>query len=403
MALYVNTNVSALNGQRNLAQVTNSLNGSFERLSSGSRINSAKDDAAGLQISDRLTTQITGLTQATRNANDGISIAQIAEGALGEVTTNLQRMRQLAVQGGNTILSQADRTALGQEFRKLLSVNGDIADRTAFGEKKLLDGSAPDGGFSIHSGAYSGERDSITTGNGTLAGLLVGAAQEDENITASTATMSTIALNNLSQYGVIGDIVGAYAVLNTGADLASLILETIFGTGAVAGTLANLDENTGITIDLDKITKILSDAGEPQSGVDSVIMSVAGGINEMVSALSAAGLLTTVDTLQGFSGDQAAALRNFATDKLIGAMSELISRVGSMRATLGAEQNGLSSVIRSNQAGVVNVSDSRSRITDTDFAAETAELTRNQIIQQASNTILAQANQLPQAALSLLG
>lgn len=402
MAMFVNTNVSGLNAQRNLSNVTDRLNTSFERLSSGQRINSARDDSAGLQISDRLTTQISGLTQSTRNANDGISVAQIAEGALGEITTNVQRMRQLAIQGGNNTLTQSDRDALGAEFKKLLSVNGDIASRTAFGTQNLLDGSAPDGGFSVLTGAFGGQRDTVSTGNATLAGLLAGAASEDTSITASTATMSTIALNNLSQYGVVGDIVGAYAVLNTGSDLASLILETIFGTGAVAGTLANLDEKTGISIDLDKIAKILSDAGTAQSGVDSLIMSVAGGINEMVSALSAAGLATTVDTLQGFTGDQAAALRNFATDKLVGAMSELVSRVGSMRATLGAEQNGLSSVIRSNQASIVNVSDSRSRILDTDFATETAELTRNQIIQQASNTILAQANQLPNAALSLL-
>lgn len=402
MALYVNTNVSALNGQKNLANVTNRLNTSFERLSSGSRINTAKDDAAGLQISDRLTTQVIGLKQATRNANDGISIAQIAEGALAEVTNNVQRMRQLTVQGGNTILSQADRTALAQEFNKLLRVNEDIANRTAFGEQKLLDGTSPDGGFTIQSGAYDGERDTITTGNATLVGLLTGAANDDESITASTALMSLIALNNLSQYGVVGDIIAGYVVLNTGFDLASLVLETIFGAGATTGTLSNLSDRQGLDVDFDKITKILADAGNPQSGIDSQIMSIATIMNEVNSVLSAAGLLTTVDTLAGFTGDQAAALRNFATDKLLGAMSELVARVGSVRATLGAEQNGLASVIRSNQTAVVNVSDSRSRIVDTDFAEETAELTRNQIIQQASNSILAQANQLPQAALSLL-
>lgn len=400
MALFVNTNVAALNGQKNLSSVTGRLNASFEKLSSGSRINSAKDDAAGLQISDRLTTQVKGLTQATRNANDGISIAQIAEGALSEVTTNIQRIRQLVVQGGNSVLSQDDRNALSQEFKKLLNVNEDIAGRTAFGNVKLLNGDAPENGFSIQSGAYSGQRDTITTGNATLAGLLQGSVTDDVNINQTALKIGDMSAGNLSSFGAIGDLVAAYVATTTvTATTAALQL---FGSGASDVLLSDLGNSTLITVDIDKISDALATIPGEKGGVASGIMSEAFAMIG-ASAFSAAGISTAVDSITGFSPDQIRLLRDFATDKLMDTMSDLVGRVGAMRATLGAEQNGLSSVIRSNQSAIVNVSDARSRITDTDFAAETAELTRNQIIQQASNTILAQANQLPQAALSLLG
>lgn len=404
MALYVNTNVSALSGQKNLSDVTARLNTSFERLSSGSRINSAKDDAAGLQISNRLTTQITGLNQATRNANDGISIAQIAEGALGEITNNVQRMRQLVVQGGNGTLSQSDRDSLGEEFTKLLTVNADIASRTAFGTQKLLDGSAPEGGFTIQSGAYAGERDTVTTGNATLKGMLKGISEDDTSITASTAQMTDMTVSNLSAYGAVGDLVGAYLALSTSVDAVSLAMETLFGD-SLSGDSISLDELdfSQITINTDVMKKVLTTTRNAQGGDDSLNFQSQFG-NDLITMFAAVngGPGTVIDSVTGFSADQLAVVRNYATDKMMDLMSDMIGRVDTMRSTLGAEQNGLNSVIRTNQAAVVNVSDSRSRVTDTDFAAETAELTRNQIIQQASNTILAQANQLPQTALSLL-
>lgn len=402
MALFVNTNVAALSGQKNLSDVTSRLNSSFEKLSSGSRINSAKDDAAGLQISDRLTTQVTGLGQATRNANDGISIAQIAEGALGEVTSNVQRMRQLVVQNGNNTLSQADRDAISEEFGKLLSVNNGIAERTAFGEQKLLDGSAPKSGFTIQTGAYSGERDSITTGNATFEGLLMGVSEDDTTITASTALICNMTNDNVSLYGAVGELVAAYAALNTAVEV-STAAESIFGLSA--GDSITLDEldSSLVTIDQAEFVKLVTqeDIGS-YAGTASLMLAATGFGNELLSAFQEASL-TAVDSTTGFSVDQLQVIRDFSNDKLMDAMSDLIGRVDTIRATLGAQQNGLSSVIRNNQTAVVNVSDSRSRIQDTDFAAETAELTRNQIIQQASNTILAQANQLPQAALQLLG
>lgn len=401
MALYVNTNVSALNGQKNLSHVTSRLNASFEKLSSGSRINSAKDDAAGLQISDRLQTQLTGLNQATRNANDGISIAQIAEGALAEVTNNVQRMRQLVVQGGNSVLSQDDRNALSQEFKKLLNVNEDIAERTAFGNVKLLNGDAPEIGFSIQSGAYSDQRDTITTGNSKLAGLLEGSITDNQSA-IQTLTLGDMTLTTLQCFGAIGDLVAAYVAVTTVTE--TVAMAQIFGASYTQVAIQDMGTSTKISVNFDKIADALSNLPVAHAGgtVDCHVMSA---LQMMLgnSALSAAGISTAVDTATGFNVDQLRVLRDMATDKLMDAMSDLVSRVGSVRAQLGAEQNGLSSVIRSNQAAIVNVNDARSRITDTDFASETAELTRNQIIQQASNSILAQANQLPQAALSLLG
>ena len=272
MALFVNTNVPSLNAQRQLFNSGASLNTSFERLSSGFRINRAADDAAGLQISDRLTTQIQGLDQAARNANDAISLAQTAEGALGEVTSSLQRIRQLAVQSQNGINSDADRAALQKEVSALKSEITRISTDTQFGTTDILVGT-----FS--------------------ASFLVG-ANGNQNISV-----------NLSR--------------NDGFGAAGL----------------NIDD-------------------------------------------------LNVDTVDGAS----AALQ---------AISEAISVVGGVRADLGALQNRFQSTIRNLSNISENISSARSRIRDTDFAAETAELTRNQIIQQASLSVLSQANQAPQTALSL--
>lgn len=274
MSLFVNTNVSSLNAQRQLFNSGNALNTSFERLSSGFRINRAADDAAGLQISDRLTSQIQGLNQAVRNANDAISLAQTAEGALAEVTNSLQRIRQLAVQSQNGINSSADRAALQAEVSALKQEISRVAATTQFAGNDLLTGS------------YS-------------AAFLVGA-------------------------------------------------------------------NGGQTI--------------------SVNLSRSGGFG--TSGLSLA------DTTVATASDASAALTSIDT---------AISTIGSTRADLGALQNRFQSTIRNLSNISENLSGARSRIRDTDFATETAELTRNQIVQQASLSVLSQANQRPQSALSLLG
>ena len=287
MALYVNTNTSSLNAQNQLMKSGNTLDTAYQRLSSGLRINSASDDAAGLQISNRLTSQINGLNQAVRNANDGISLAQTAEGAMDETTNMLQRMRTLAVQSANGSNTDKDRLALQQEMEALGKEINRVAETTTFGGQNLLDGT------------YTGT-------------FQVGA---DANQTISFS-MGTIGSN------------GSISVASAGGF-------TVSGLGQAATV----------------------------SGLTSTSISISSADNAQ----------------------------------------SMIAAVDSKRAELGAVQNRFSSTISNLSNISENVSAARSRIRDTDFATETASLTSAQILQQASSSILAQANQRPQTALSLLG
>lgn len=276
MSLYVNTNVSSLNAQRQLMTSSGGLDTAFERLSSGFRINSAADDAAGLQITNRMTSQINGLNQAVRNANDGISVAQTAEGALQETTNMLQRMRELVVQADNGINNEEDHEAIQQELDELIDEIDRVATTTQFSGRDILDGTYEDVSFLVGS-----------------QGL------EDEQVEISIGDMSASELGN---------------------------------------------------------------------GVDDITVGI------------------------GFDSEAA-----------LGDIDSAIENVGQTRSELGATQNRFQSTIANLSNISENVSAARSRIMDTDYAAETAELTRFQITQQASTSILAQANQRPQAALSLLG
>uniref|UniRef100_UPI003A9529CD flagellin n=1 Tax=Oceanospirillum sp. TaxID=2021254 RepID=UPI003A9529CD len=289
-------------------------------------------------------------------------------------------------------LSADDRSALSQEFTKLLGVNNDIADRTAYGTLKILNGDSPESGFQIQSGAQAGEQDVVTTGNAELSALF-GSVASDEGV-ADTVLMSTIS-GTLATAGTLGKIIQAYAVTTGTSDIADAADE-ILGSSR-EGQLNELGKNGAIgEVNIANFTKVLEN-DVANSGAFTDYSTVA-------AALTTTGLAADVGAVAstGFTDAQAATLNNFATDTLLDAMSSLITQVDKQRAKLGAEQNGLTSTVRNNTTAVVNVSDSRSRIQDTDFAAETAELTRNQIIQQASTTILSQANQLPQTALSLL-
>ncbi|MBP8772493.1 MAG: flagellin [Aeromonadaceae bacterium] len=286
MSMYINTNVSSLNAQRNLSKTSQSLDTSYTRLASGLRINSAKDDAAGLQISNRLTSQINGLDQGNRNANDGISMAQTAEGAMDEITTMLQRMRTLAQQSANGSNSTTDRSAMQSEVNALSDEINRIASDTTFGGTKLLSNTASTD-YKFQVGANANQTIKFTM-----------------SISFNIAGMATAA--------------GATTAFVTGTD----------------------------------------------------------GINIKTQA-GAQGVLAKVD--------------------------DMIKVVDSKRADLGAVQNRLDSTVR-NQANISeNVSAARSRIRDADFATETANMTQKNILQQAASTVLSQANQRPQAALSLLG
>jgi flagellin len=291
MSLYVNTNVSSLNAQRQLSSSSNGLDTAFERLSSGSRINSAADDAAGLQITNRMTSQIKGLDQAVRNANDGISVAQVAEGAMQETTNMLQRMRELVVQADNGVNSDDDLLAIQEEVDQLETEIKRIADTTEFSGKKLLNGDA----------------DGAAAGN----------------------------------------------------DLDFLV-----------GARGSADEKISIRIS----DKDADQLGDGTNNIDAIVLSDGAGSDDN---------LTSAERLSAIDG--------------------AIAAVGESRSELGALQNRFQSTISNLSNVSENVSAARSRIMDTDFAAETAQLTKYQIQQQASTTILAQANQRPQAALSLLG
>ncbi|MDH1840375.1 flagellin [Aeromonas caviae] len=306
MSLYINTNVSSLNAQRNMMNSTKSLDTSYTRLASGLRINSAKDDAAGLQISNRLTSQINGLDQGNRNANDGISLAQTAEGALDETTSMLQRMRTLAQQSANGSNSSSDRAALQSEYAQLSSEIDRIAKDTTFGGQNLLNGSSSNY-FKFQVGADAGQAINV----------------------------------NLSSNS--------------------------FGVGGLAGKASSYTE-----VKWDATTSAFKET--TTSGAGSLTWSKISSI-------------TTMDNAQ-------TVLKN---------IDSLIKVVDSKRADLGAVQNRLDSTVR-NQANISeNVSAARSRIRDADFATETANMTKQNILQQAASSVLAQANQRPQAALSLLG
>ena len=302
MALFVNTNVSSLNAQRQMMNSGADLDTAFQRLSSGLRINSAKDDAAGLQISDRLTSQIMGLEQGNRNANDGISLAQTAEGALDEMTNMFQRIRTLAAQAANGSNTAADRSALQLEMRQLATEINRVSSDTTFGGTNLLDGSF-------------------------TADFQVGA---DANQTIGMSMTSVAAAAG----GTVN--VASFAV----SDLAAAA-STIAGQSAGASTaFAN------------------------------------------ASSLS----FTSVGEAQD----------------ILAAVDVMIGAIDAKRAELGAVQNRFQSTIRNQFNIMENLSTARSRMRDADFASETAALTRAQTLQQASSTILSQANQRPQSALSLL-
>jgi flagellin len=500
MALTVNSNIASLNAQRNLSGSTSSLSTSLERLASGSKINSAKDDAAGLQISNRLTSQINGLNVAIKNANDGISIAQTAEGALQESTNIMQRMRDLALQAANGSNSDSERKALNQEFTSLSGELTRIAETTTFGGKKLLNGDIKGESFQV--GSKAGETLSFSigdmsakglTGQSTLAqeqggALVQGATAEDgtvttlgfqsgllndatsiklngtlvsfekgdtvdkivdkinsasTGVTASKSEGGTIDLKSLNDFTIAEGAAGGLTALGfvasgatravqeavgtnivdpaasiTGGSFSVAVGNTTttidFGTGDLETVLAGIQEaleGTGISASLQSGTVsgsqqlvltsdsdfTLIDSATP--GVLATLGLTAGastdGTRTVPASIRAESQPHTIDSLDILTADKA--------QLAIQALDDAIASVGSTRADLGAVQNRFESTISNLQNIGENASAARSRIMDTDYAAESANLAKNQIMQQAGTAMLAQANQLPQAVLSLLG
>ncbi len=365
MALTINTNVASLNAQRNLGKSQGALSNSMQRLSSGLRINSAKDDAAGLAISDRMTAQIRGLNQAARNANDGISLAQTAEGALQESTNILQRMRELAVQSANDTNSDSDRASLQSEVDQLLAEMDRIANTTSFNGKNVIDGTLNDAVFQV--GANAGQTISFS----------IDSAKTDQVGGVTTVTGGAITKADDISFK-INDVEIEVATLAADSDAvyANKIAAAIntSGTGVVA------EVTTGNTINLYGTEFTVSDSTTTDTGIAD------GTYN------TAAGNLSTVD-ITSVSGAGVAVLR----------LDSALESISGIRGELGAVQNRFESTIANLQNVSENISAARSRILDADIAQETSNMTKQNILQQAGVSILAQANQAPQLALSLLG
>jgi flagellin len=567
MAMVINTNVASLNAQRNLSNTQNTLNTSLQRLSSGLRINSARDDAAGLAITNRMSSQIRGLNQAVRNANDGISVAQTAEGALGEVTNILQRMRELAVQSANDSNTADDRASIQLEVDELVSELDRIAETTSFNNRKILDGTA--GVFNFQVGANANETIQVemvnvkTSSLGSQAGITQsqsmrltlsedggeagtvgmgevtqGTVDSDASIAAGDLTIAVGAndavdiadaafggamtmdsatdIKNVESAnygsGLAKDIAARInkiredQIENTNAGESGTYLEGVYASAKTtfkisdlsateteefntatessvgtdytyvgAGTLNNGDlEINGVDIgpvnvqekdadgalttainaksDLTGVTADINSDGElvltAEDGRDIIFSTADETATNILFAAGSAGngqaatqdfeaaitdfrvtgnvTVTAQDTIT-FAGNYAGADFGFqaaqleednvqatgtianadvstvdGANTLIGSVDSALRQVDDMRAKLGAVQNRLDSTISNLESVSENVSASRSRTLDADFAAETAAMTKAQILQQAGVAMLAQANQLPQAALSLL-
>ncbi|EGR4403482.1 flagellin [Vibrio cholerae] len=378
MTINVNTNVSAMTAQRYLTKATGELNTSMERLSSGNRINSAKDDAAGLQISNRLTAQSRGLDVAMRNANDGISIAQTAEGAMNESTSILQRMRDLALQSANGTNSASERQALNEESVALQDELNRIAETTSFGGRKLLNGSFGEASFQI--GSSSGEAiimglTSVRADDFRMGGQSFIAEQPKTKEWGVPPTARDLKFEFTKKDGeaVVLDIMA-----KDGDDIEEL---ATYINGQTDLFKASVDQEGKLQIFV----------AEPNIEGN---FNISGGLATELGINGGPGVKTTVQDIDitSVGGSQNA----------VGIIDAALKYVDSQRADLGAKQNRLSHSISNLSNIQENVEASKSRIKDTDFAKETTQLTKSQILQQAGTSILAQAKQLPNSAISLL-
>lgn len=503
MALTVNTNVASLNTQRNLNNSSNALSTSLQRLSTGSRINSAKDDAAGLQISNRLTSQINGLNVAVRNANDGISLAQTAEGALQQSTNILQRMRDLSLQSANGSNSTSERQALSQEVSQLKEELNRIADTTTFGGQKLLSGEFGTKQFQVGANANetiavtlnsagadkigANRRDLAGTGvNKVLASTTAG-TQEAAAIGGTAATLNITGSNGVTKTtanigpGSAADAAKAINLLSDNTGVTADARTSVEMSGVGAGTVSfSMTGKTGSNATISAVITNGSDLTDLANAINAKssetgISAVLTGGNAKLELTSEAGDDIQIKSFNNSGSDKAIDLKSISYDgktyaatavaitggtaadsariqgnvrlegngafQIVGTGAEsatLITAVGAAevstlakvsdvdittalgaqnaisvidaaiagidknRAALGATQNRFENTIANLQNISENVSAARGRIQDTDFAAETANLSKNQVLQQAGTAILAQANQLPQAVLSLL-
>ena len=510
MAAIINTNIQSLNAQRSLGASQNSLATSMQRLSSGLRINSAKDDAAGLAISERMSTQVRGLNQAARNANDGISLAQTAEGALGTIGNNLQRIRELAVQSRNATNSDSDRAALNSEVQQLKAEIGRVAQQTDFNGTKLLDGTFTNKAFQV--GANQGQTidisqianantDKLGSWNSVATSASITGAAPAGTVTPATATTTAVSGTFISAVSnTIGQnfslTVGGVSVLNqTTVSAVETIDDAAIDTALVASTAAlsaagisfigsaatgdlefskadGSDFNVSLSSDFNtpgsfftagfvgaQTTGTLTSTTFPatvansltingvgigsvpsattsgqrasalvhainaktaDTGVTAALVDGALSLKSATDDITVGGAVTGTGLTSGVSGAAAGGQAYVAgtgktgfadmdisttegADNAILAMDAALTAVNSARADMGAIQNRFMTTVENLQVNSENLSAARSRIMDADFAQETANLSRSQILQQAGTAMVAQANQLPQNVLKLLG
>ncbi|MBH1977510.1 MAG: flagellin [Comamonadaceae bacterium] len=406
MASTINTNIPSMNAQRNLGLSAGSLATSMQRLSSGLRVNSAKDDAAGLAIAERMGTQVRGLAVAARNANDGISLAQTAEGALGKVGDMLQRMRELAVQASNATNSKADREALQAEVKQLTDEVDRVAKQTSFNGQKILDGSFAGALFQV--GANSGEN--ITVGaltNSSAKGLSnVAYSQTASAINVTTAVASGIgtgAITGANQLTIqVGSAtavdLGEIKAAGSGVERLGQVVQAINNKSADTGVTAFLTKKDDGSYDLEFMSS--KTTGTPPAP-ETVTFGGTLGFSTANTGFAA-------PTLAAATGTAKTGIDNVKVDTQKDAWVALkkidsaIDQINSSRADLGALQSRFENSVSNIDIMSENISASRGRIVDADFAKETANLSRTQILQQAGVAMVAQSNQLPQQVLSLL-
>ncbi|EGN75973.1 flagellin/flagellar hook associated protein [Idiomarina sp. A28L] len=365
----INTNITSMIGQQNLQKSQSALATSMERLSSGLRINSAKDDAAGQAIANRMTSQITGLAQAQRNANDGISVAQTAEGALNQVNDNLQRIRELSVQAQNGTNSQDDLTSIQAEINQRLGEIDRITEQTDFNGVKVL---SSDQALQIQVGANDGEVIGVNLREITSATLNLGTFNVDG---FDPAGLTAYADGDL-QAGDGTDVAAANVTINDG------------GTGDFTATGLSQDADGNYFVQ-----------GTNAAG-DNVSVAVTAAdftfTNETAAGAGDGRLTVAINT-------DTATINEARSENPLASLDEALSEVDTLRSDLGAIQNRFESAITNLQTNETNLAAARSRIEDADYAVEVGNMTRAQILQQAGTSVLAQANQVPQSVLSLLG
>ncbi len=400
MAMSIRTNVSSLNAQRSLFKAGMDLNTSMQRLSSGYRINSSADDAAGMAISTKMQSQISGLNQASSNAQDGISMIQTAEGALDEVQSNLQRMRDLSVQAANATLSDSDRGNINKEIQALYTNINNISNRTEFNGQQLLTGALTTSQNSTAANSLVAGQ-ALTTGGGGVTAVDVSGAVAGTNYTLSTtSTAGTVRMSATingvatTQDVAVGDLTAGNSET---LDFSTFGIKISLGaTGTATG--ANLANDLGGVAANSNISTVAgTGTAQFQVGANAAQTQSAAFFQTSITASNFGGLFTAIANFNTATPTIA------QSNDLLTNIDTTINSIVGNRAALGAAQNSLQHTINNLQATSNNLSASNSRIRDVDVAAESASMTRAQIISQSAVSVLAQANQQPQLALKLLG